>query len=299
MRLDFFVIGAQKSGSTSIYRYLLAHPDVFVSQRENADYYSYGLGTVEVYERPGVIAKSWANAVKSKDAYRDLFQARTVEKIAGDCSDSQYFYPGTAERIKADHPQAKIIAVLRHPVARAYSGFNHARSSGMEPEADFARCMQRSVQQEANLSPIMRYKSLGMYGNLLHPFATAFGRQNILLIDFADVTADFAKVANSLSAFLSIPAFEIEQVWANRTLVPPASGPGAWIYGLARPLRSALKGTKPHSKRRAAIKAMQKRVFTRPQKLPEDMLSQFMPIFADDICQLTDDFGEGFWRNWR
>ncbi|MEQ8167110.1 MAG: sulfotransferase domain-containing protein, partial [Alphaproteobacteria bacterium] len=227
------------------------------------------------------------------------FRDRTSELIAGDCSDSQYFYPGTAARIHAEHPDTKIVAVLRHPVERAYSGFNHARSSGMELESDFSRCMQRSLEEEAALSPIMRYKSLGMYGALLGPFLSTFGRQKMLLLNFADVTSDFGKVALEISRFLSIPVFEVNHVWANQTLVPPASGPGAWLYTIARPFRSALKGTTSESKTRLAITRVKEHVFERPEKLSERVRSKYMPLFRKDVSRLSTDFGPGFWDNWR
>lgn len=296
--IHFFLIGAQKSGSTSLYEYFKFHPRVFVPEREDTHYYSYGMGQEIVYERPGLISKAWEHAVKSWDEYESIFSAST-DSVAGDCSDSYYFYPGTAERIRADHPDAKIIAVLRHPVARAYSGFNHSRGSGLELETDFSKCMQRSFEEEAGLAPIMRYKSLSMYGALLRPFYNAFGPDKILLVDFADVTSDFSKVAAKICAFLSVPYFQMDRVWANPSLVPPNTGPVAFVYRYARPLRKVVSRINPYSKSHAVLMKLQRSLSRRPQPLDTQIQSNLMLLFRDDIARLTEDFGSGFWNDWR
>ena len=70
--------------------------------------------------------------------YRALFEGARGEKAVGEASPLYIYAPGTAERIKRYVPEAKIVALLRNPVDRAYSAFLYAVRIGVEPLTDFS-----------------------------------------------------------------------------------------------------------------------------------------------------------------
>jgi Sulfotransferase family len=110
---DFFVVGAAKSGTTSLYHYLDQHPDVYMPRNKEPHYFS------RVPPFPG----RGSHPVTSEEEYLDLFKLWNKESVAGEASPSYLWDEKAPYRIKETVPQAKIIAILRHPVERAYSHY--------------------------------------------------------------------------------------------------------------------------------------------------------------------------------
>ncbi|HEY2056253.1 MAG TPA: sulfotransferase domain-containing protein [Solirubrobacterales bacterium] len=110
----FLIIGAQKAGTTSLHAYLGAHPEVSPSTVKEVHYFdlSYGRG------------RGWYRA-----HFRPL---RGAERMAGESSPYYLYHPLVPRRVADDLPEAKLIAVLRNPVDRAFSHHNHERTLGFE-----------------------------------------------------------------------------------------------------------------------------------------------------------------------
>ena len=106
----FLVIGAQKSGTTSLVHYLAAHPQVYARTDELHFFDRY-------YER-------------GLDWYSSQFEDAAA---VGESSPEYMFRPEVAPRIAADLPGVKLVAILRDPVDRAYSQYWHNRTRGHEP----------------------------------------------------------------------------------------------------------------------------------------------------------------------
>ena len=111
-RPNLFIIGAMKSGTTSLHYYLDAHPDIFMSPEKE----------------PGFFVRDFWRG-KPESAYLSLFQAGDARRYRGESS-THYAklptYPGVPERIRAYSPDAKLIYIMRHPVERTISHYWHA-----------------------------------------------------------------------------------------------------------------------------------------------------------------------------
>ncbi len=116
---DFFVVGAAKSGTSSLHRHLEQHPAVFMPAVKEPHFFSD--------ERPPV------QEVKSLREYLALFADSPLGARAGEASTSNLYSPESASRIKAFQPDAGIIMVLRNPVDRAYSQYWNQVHEGVEP----------------------------------------------------------------------------------------------------------------------------------------------------------------------
>lgn len=117
----FLVIGAMKSATTSLTHYLDAHPDVYCLQDELhffSRYYDQGL-----------------------DWYREQFAGATTERAVGESSPPYMYLPHIPALMARDVPDARLVAILRHPVDRAYSHYWHNRTRGMEP-LEFAEAVR-------------------------------------------------------------------------------------------------------------------------------------------------------------
>lgn len=112
---SFLIIGAQKAGTTSLYSYLIQHPQVRSALRKEVHFFDHN------YER----GMGW---------YRSFFPLTGDDRswITGEASPYYLFHPHVPERVHQCLPDTKILAVLRDPVERAYSHFQHSRSMGLE-----------------------------------------------------------------------------------------------------------------------------------------------------------------------
>ncbi len=130
MRLpDFLIIGAAKSGTTSLYKYLSRHPQVYLSAIKEPQFFAVD----SQYER-GI---EW---------YSSLFNDARPDQICGEASTDYTklpLYSKTADRIARHLPNVKMIYIIRHPVERAYSHYVHLER-GKKIELTFEDYIQQN-----------------------------------------------------------------------------------------------------------------------------------------------------------
>ena len=142
MRLpNFLVVGAAKSGTTSLFHYLEQHPDVFASPVKEPNFLAFPddgrLNLRGPLDEAGMYRYIHRKTAKSFAAYRDLFADASRETAVGEASPRYFYIPHAAARIERYLGAPKIIVILRDPIARAYSHFLMNRRRGLEPLADF------------------------------------------------------------------------------------------------------------------------------------------------------------------
>ncbi len=128
---SFLVIGTKRGGSTSLYEYLVRHPDVAGCLLKKGSHYfdvNFSRGS------------SWYWSVFPLDAGR--------RAITGEASPYYMFHPLAPQRIAATLPEARLIAVLRDPVDRAWSHYQYERRLGSE-ELPFRQALEREPERLA------------------------------------------------------------------------------------------------------------------------------------------------------
>jgi Sulfotransferase domain len=125
---DFLLIGAQKAGTTSLYAYLAAHPDVRPAARKEVHYFDLGFA---------------AGAELGEGGYRAMFPLRAglaLQRrraagpvLTGEASPYYLFHPVAPERAAALVPRARLLVLVRDPVERAWSHYRHEVAAGREP----------------------------------------------------------------------------------------------------------------------------------------------------------------------
>jgi hypothetical protein len=127
---DFLVIGAQKAGTTSLYHYLTQFGDVRSASTKEVHYFDHH------YE----LGERW---------YRSRFPVLRVGRawITGEATPSYLLHPAVPGRVAALVPDVRLVALLRHPVERAYSHFQHSRARGTEPVQDFERALDMEPER--------------------------------------------------------------------------------------------------------------------------------------------------------
>jgi hypothetical protein len=198
---NFLIIGAAKSGTTALYRYLYDHPEIYMSERKELHYFSYP-ETSKLTKGPHTYKRL---SVSTLDEYMTFFDGARDEIAIGEASPSYLYLPGTAERIKNLLPEVKIIAILRNPVERAFSAYMHARRDGWEPLGEFASALE---EEEMRISDhwdiIWHYKHMGFYHEQLTRFFALFSSWQIKVFLYDDLILNAPAFFNELFQFLNV-----------------------------------------------------------------------------------------------
>ena len=184
---NFLIIGDVKSGSTSLHHYLQQHPDVFMPALKELRYFAYDP------ENP-YHARSNSYPVKTLSEYLAHFDSGGDAKAIGEASPNYLRSPAAATRIKAQIPDAKLIACLREPADRLYSLYMMEYRAGQIRK----RFDEQLFGHEA------AWIKARFYWLDLKKYFDLFAPRQIKVILFDDLKANPEKVVKELCTFLGI-----------------------------------------------------------------------------------------------
>ena len=181
---NFFIVGAQKAGTTSLYHYLNQHPQVYMSPRKEPHFFE---GMHSEFRRPG----RRSTPVSDLAAYQALFEGASDERAIGEASASYLYSTRAPDLIKSSVPNARIIAVLRNPADRAYSNFLHCVQVGREPLGSFAEALQaEQSRMRDKWGPLWYYKHKGFYYAQVKRYLDTFGQGQVGVWLYEDLRYD-------------------------------------------------------------------------------------------------------------
>ena len=211
---DFIIIGAMKAGTTALHDHLSKHPSLFLSKKKEPQYFS---SPGERQLPPWVLPTdlhSQKRMVVTKEQYKELFSGGGG-RIAGESSVMYLHDPSSAARAAAANPEMKVIALLREPAARAFSAWSFLVRLGLE-DLDFEQAL--AAEPDRIMGPGFHYVEMGAYARELEPWIVAFGRDQVLPIDFARFSRNTSDVINEVCGFLEIdPSLIPEKVAMRNT----------------------------------------------------------------------------------
>jgi hypothetical protein len=212
-RPDFFIVGAPKSGTTAMFEYLAAHPEVFTPARKEPTHFADDLDT-------GTRADSNYFTRDLAD-YLGLFAGSSGEKRVGEGSVWYLYSEVAAERIKKFAPHARIIVMLRDPVEMAYSLHAQRLASGAEDISSFEEALAaeaeraegRRIPRTAFVVRGLLYREVVRYADQVRRYLDAFGRDRVLVLFFEEFAAEPGAAYRQVCEFLDIdpsyaPSFE-------------------------------------------------------------------------------------------
>lgn len=191
----FLLIGAQKCGTSSLYRYLTCHLLVNPAARKELHYFDL-------------------NYTNGHRWYRRQFHFEK-NKITGESTPYYLAHPAVPGRVKAYHPDIKLIAILRHPVERALSHYRMNCERGVEPlplrqalEAEEERLAQ-AYDPEDPQNPHLVYSYLlrGRYPEQLQRWRQHFPPEQLLLLNFDQFFRDPWREVQAVYSFLGLPPY--------------------------------------------------------------------------------------------
>lgn len=148
---NFLIIGAAKSGTSSIYDYLKQHPQIYMSSIKEPIFFAFEGEQIDEFGpfNDDPLAKgTLTNSATNIDDYQALFRDVDGEKAIGEASVRYLYFSKSPNRIKKYIPEAKLIAILRNPVDRAYSHFLMNLRKQFEPLNDFSKALQAEEKRK-------------------------------------------------------------------------------------------------------------------------------------------------------
>jgi hypothetical protein len=272
VRPTFFIIGAPKAGTTSLYHYLKNHPQVVMSSVKEPNFFSF-----PELEKQKLYYKD--DSVNNEQEYLQLFNNNKAQaKAIGEASVSYLFYPGTALRIKSFQPDAKIIVMLRNPFDRAWSHYlmdyklNYVRDT-------FDNIATKRVNGHKNNQHFQQYIELGLYYKQLKNYIDVFGKEQLYIGIYDDLKSDTQKVFDEICRFLDINKMALSETPAYNSAEVPRNYIIRSLYAsdnIRRGLKKMLGGEQSRK-----IKSI---LFKKPEMKAQDETRKYLnELFAEDL----------------
>jgi hypothetical protein len=285
---NFLIIGASKSGTSSLYNYLWQHRDVYMSAVKEPGFFAFA-GQQLCFQGPGD-APTNQIGVTERAAYEALFAGVTTEKAIGEGSTLYLYHPDAPGRIRATIPDARLIAILRNPADRAFSSFQYTTRDSREPLTSFAEALAAEPERiAANWSHIWHYRQVGYYAHQLQRYFDCFPKEQIVVYTYDEFSAEPQRVLTGLFRFLDVdPSFK-----SDVSLRYNVSGPARlkWLQQFLikpHPLKEPLKRFLPvYTRRRLVNRALAANVRTEERMVLDTAeRRKLLEGYRNDIRQL-------------
>lgn len=213
---DFVIIGAQKAGSTSLYRYLATQSGVRLSCKKEVHYFDLNYGRGERWYR-----RHFPLALGAK-----LRRIASLDiPVVGEATPYYLFHPLAPERMARDLPRVKLVVTLRNPVDRAYSHYQHQVRKQREPlgfENALRAEAERLAGEEQKLVAEPGYRSekhrhfsylaRGRYAEQLERWLRCFPRDQVLVIECGNLGRDRGAVLETVLKFVGAPRRQLDRL---------------------------------------------------------------------------------------
>jgi hypothetical protein len=271
---NFFIVGAPKAGTTSLYHYLTQHPDIFLPKTKEPHYFC-----------PDMAEALQIEHVRSEQEYLKLFESANATQLLGEASSGYLRAPEAPQRIKQKSPAAKIIILLREPGERAFShylmrwrsgGFQFSFSEGLANYGQHKR--QFHIFEQAVLEP-------GFYGAQVSRYIEHFGHEQVKLIVAEDFFTNPKAMVKEVLAYLGVSEeLEVDEFKPHNDYLEPRGKLSLLFLRHKRHLRFLRRWIPAQLKwnivRKYFNKPAEKPALTPAQR------QQLNAVYAEDIRQL-------------
>jgi Sulfotransferase family len=286
---NFLIIGAMKSGTTSLYHYLAQHPQIYMSSVKEPKFFALE-GTTWDAEPLGSGGLAKIKGIRDWNTYQELFSGVSGETAIGEASPLYIYAPLAAEKIRQTLPDVKIIAILRHPVDRAYSHFLHWVQRELEPlGADFLKVWNEEDARVAlDWSPNYHYKHRGFYYNQLKRYYDRFEKDRIRVYLLEDLQRDPIALTRDLFDYLEVdPSFVPQTDRKYNVSKIPKNSQLKQLLDRPNLLKKVLKPFIPPAWRDRLKNNFKQKNTIKPQLDPE-LRHRLTQDYREDILKLQD-----------
>ena len=231
-RPDIFIVGAFKAGTTALYEYLRAHPQIFMSVPKEPMY--FGQDLTPRYRR------------MTPDEYLALFKDARADQHAGEASPWYLYSTQAAREIREFNVDARAIVMLRNPVDVMYSQHSQLVFNQREDLVDFAQALAAEDDRRAGhrlpadaIRPeALYYRHSVQFPEQIERYLDVFGRERVHYVVFDDLVADPRAVYRATLEFLGVdPTFQVDLSVYNPNRAPRSGAVQKLIFAPRGPMR--------------------------------------------------------------
>jgi hypothetical protein len=191
-RLDFVLVGAQKSGTTALHYFLSKHPDITMGDQQEIHFFDNDV--------------MFLSQIDYEQLHRH-YPPVAPSTIAGDCTPSYMYYEPAAERIWKYNPKIKLLILLRNPIERAFAHWNMQRFKSREP-LDFFDAVREEQSRIAGAPPAearrFAYVDRGFYARQLERLFKFFPREQLKVVKFEEFSEKQRETLATIFSFLGL-----------------------------------------------------------------------------------------------
>lgn len=293
---DFLIVGAAKSGTTSLHNYLSEHPDVILPEKQKETLFWHIISNPNKSQ-----TKYLRNYIDNLEDYLNLFKNAKEGQICGEVTPSYlYYHDFVISNLKNLHPNwknLKIVIILREPVSKVISHYHFVTNSvGIKDKSlkHALKLEKRRLQENKCLLDLFYIDSTKYYAQV-KAYKDNFPNLKILL--FEDLVKDSSQIMNELCSFLEIDEnFEFENLGkkynasTKRTL--PKNQVLKIIYRIYQilPFKTAIRSFMP-------VKKIQNKLY-KEEKIDNRTKKQLKEIFREDVLALQELTGIDLKSKW-
>ncbi len=216
-KVNLFLIGAMRAGTTSLVELLSRHPDIYVPPIKEPNYFTEDLPK-ELYSPPKNFSidhyfeKDFPKKrlhiahIQRKEHYEKLYSGARNEKYLLDASTAYLYAPGVAKRIYEYNPEAKIIVLLRDPWERMLSHIYMDYGLGRTKEPLDEILNRQLDSHNANNASWFDYVSMSLYHSKIEEFQYLFS--NVKVLSLKELTTNPENVLNKLAIDFALDSFK-------------------------------------------------------------------------------------------
>ena len=295
---NFLIVGAAKSGTTSLWQYLIQHPDVFMPDIKETFFF-----VSSIYQRLSPRDPQYEllrrQTVCRFEDYLANFRAARNQKAVGEASTPYLYYHAVAiPEIRKYLGEVRIIIILRNPVDRAFSAYTFDRRDGSE-NLPFEECLElEAKRREENWGMVHFYQDAGFYARQVRAYQEAFRDVKVCLFD--DLSRDALSVVRDLYLFLGVdPSFRADVSTRHNTSGVPKSAALHRLVSRGNPLKTALRPLVrmlvPQRRRRRWMEEVSRRNLERLEMSPATR-ARLCDLYREDVAELSAMIGRDLSR---
>lgn len=273
-----------------MYEYLGDHPQIFVPTKKELHYFTQTALRRSV-GGPGDLGALRAT-VQTEEEYVAYYAAAGSALAAADVSPSYLYYSEVARSIRSFSPEAKVIALLRDPIERAYSQYLHIRRSQRE-SLTFEEALDAEPKRtELGYGDMWRYVDTSRYTGKLRDYGAVFGRDHLHVVHAEDLATNAEGTMRSVYDFIGVEPHHLRSTASrNKTGEARSKSVARALAGQGR-AKQMLKRVMPERVRGRVMLRLVEANTAEKEPLSAETRARLADIFRSEADELAEFLGQ-------
>lgn len=296
--IDFFLVGAARCGTTTLYNYLNNSDALFLPLVKEPNFFSnVDSPKTEDFENPKPGEKYHAKIIDDIKIYNALYANANTSQLKGDTSPSYIWDTTVAKKLYNHNPKSRILISLRHPVDRAYSHYIMNYYTGTDNSKTFDEALK--AEKNPVWGSCNEYLEMGFYYHQVKSYYDIFPKEQIKVLVYEDWIKNISNTIEEIFSFLEIEFCDSvlkEPVESNK--ITPVKKKA--LLNVLR--QNKIKGTIKRLINQDRIDALKSYFFNDDskeiEKIDLELRKELSTKFSEDITKLSKLTGIDFSSKW-